>query len=306
MVTTPPFISFIALMMLFSSQMFAQEGLKDLKKKEDNLLANLIQVTKNIYSGGSPDNHEAFVQLKELGVKTIISVDGAKPLNELADEMSIRYVHIPIGYDGISDIQKATLSSVLVQCAPPYYFHCHHGKHRGPAAVASLLVLNNKSTLRDALDFMKLAGTSPHYKGLWNDVRNTIDQKDLPSPEPLQPVSKVSSMVESMTQIDITFEHLKALEKNNWQVTETTPDITATHQALLLLENYKELPREFGGENLTTNNATSSLFNKHLKQSTDLSIELESALRNNKLSQATSLMKNLRSSCIDCHSDFRD
>jgi hypothetical protein len=40
---------------------------------------NLFRVTANLYSGSGPEGEKAFAALAKLGVKTVISVDGAKP-----------------------------------------------------------------------------------------------------------------------------------------------------------------------------------------------------------------------------------
>src|SRR5687767_2138199 len=45
----------------------------------NNLLPNAHRVTEKILSGGAPAGEAAFKELADLGVKTIISVDGAKP-----------------------------------------------------------------------------------------------------------------------------------------------------------------------------------------------------------------------------------
>jgi hypothetical protein len=42
-------------------------------------LPNAIQLHEQVISGGLPEGDAAFAKLKELGVKTIISVDGARP-----------------------------------------------------------------------------------------------------------------------------------------------------------------------------------------------------------------------------------
>src|SRR5688572_16858773 len=63
---------------------------------------NLFVLGTNVYSGSTPEGEEGFAALEKLGVKTIISVDGAKPDVALAKKYGMRYVHLPHGYDGIS------------------------------------------------------------------------------------------------------------------------------------------------------------------------------------------------------------
>ena len=93
-------------------------------------------MTERLYSGSEPHGEEGIASLKELGVKTIVSVDGAKPAVETARKYGMRYVHIPIGYDGVPEEAGQSLARLMREAETPIYVHCHHGKHRGPAAVA--------------------------------------------------------------------------------------------------------------------------------------------------------------------------
>src|SRR5690242_3938505 len=64
-------------------------------------LHNVYRITDRLYSGSSPDGDEGFRSLQQLGIKTILSVDGARPDVALAHKYGMRYVHLPIGYDGM-------------------------------------------------------------------------------------------------------------------------------------------------------------------------------------------------------------
>lgn len=270
-------------------------------KRDSQYLANLIQISEDIFSGGSPETIEGFRELKELGILTVVSVDGARPKIDMAEQMGLGYIHIPIGYDDISDEEKATLASIFSKSAPPYYFHCHHGKHRGPAALASALILTEKMSLDQAKQFLEMAGTSKHYDGLWGAVINTPKITTLPSPLPLRSVSEVSSMAKSMAMMDEVFDNLKLLKAQGWQADPTKPDITPNHQALMLLEHLKEIPRTSKSDQLKDAD-----FMDYLKTNTEEAKELEQSLRQNDFPSANKILKQMKSSCIDCHSDFRD
>ena len=56
-------------------------------------IENFYRLSDSIYSGSSPENEPAFVELQKHGIKTIISVDGAKPEVEMAKNFGLRYVH---------------------------------------------------------------------------------------------------------------------------------------------------------------------------------------------------------------------
>ncbi|MEM6655987.1 MAG: hypothetical protein AAF596_09305, partial [Planctomycetota bacterium] len=68
------------------------------------------------------------------GVRTLVSVDGARPDVALAAEHGLRYVHVPFGYDGIPREARLALTRVARDRQGGVYVHCHHGRHRGPAA----------------------------------------------------------------------------------------------------------------------------------------------------------------------------
>ena len=76
-------------------------------------LPNAICIHERIISGGLPDGEAAFEELKSLRVKTIISVDGAKPNLALAAKYGMRYVHLPHGYNGISDEHAVQLAKAV-------------------------------------------------------------------------------------------------------------------------------------------------------------------------------------------------
>src|SRR5688500_18444059 len=70
---------------------------------------NVCKIDDLLYSGSSPDSDASFAELARAGVKVIISVDGSKPLTDLARKHGIRYVHLPIGYDGVPQRRIAEL-----------------------------------------------------------------------------------------------------------------------------------------------------------------------------------------------------
>src|SRR5438094_677830 len=80
----------------------------------------------------SPDGDEGFHSLQQLGIKTIVSVDGARPEVDLARKYGLRYVHLPIGYDAVPREQALRIARAIRDLPGPVYIHCHHGRHRGP------------------------------------------------------------------------------------------------------------------------------------------------------------------------------
>jgi len=56
-------------------------------------LPNAVRVHAKVISGGLP----ALEELRSLGVKTVVSVDGALPDLASAEKCGLRYVHLPHG-----------------------------------------------------------------------------------------------------------------------------------------------------------------------------------------------------------------
>src|SRR5688572_27925661 len=76
------------------------------EKFADAWLSNAGLLHERVISGAQPDD-AAFAALRELGVVTIISVDGAKPFLELARRYCMRCVYLSHGYDRISASRAA-------------------------------------------------------------------------------------------------------------------------------------------------------------------------------------------------------
>src|SRR5687767_7758627 len=209
-------------------------------------LHNLMKVTKRLYSGSEPHGEEGIASLKEMGVKTIVSVDGAKPAVETARKYGMRYVHIPIGYDGVPEEAGQSLARLMREAETPIYVHCHHGKHRGPAAVAVACVAEGDMTGKEALSILVRAGTSKDYSGLWRDVdAYTPPPADAELPE-LVEVAEVGSFTAAMAQVDRAFDNLKLCREAKWSVPPDHPDLVPAQEALLLQEGLHEAGRNAG------------------------------------------------------------
>ena len=128
-------------------------------------IENVIEVSDRLLSGGQPENEQAFANLKKLGVTTIISVDGSRPNLAAAKAQGLRYIHLPVGYDTISTTRQAELLKAMQITEGKLFVHCHHGKHRGPAAAAIIERLAQGWSPEQSRAFMEQAGTSPSYRG---------------------------------------------------------------------------------------------------------------------------------------------
>ena len=208
-------------------------------------LHNVFVVTPKIFSGSSPDLEAGFAELARLGVKTVISVDGGKPDLATAKKFGLKYVHIPFGYDGIPSHRVVELVKAAQTAEGPLYVHCHHGLHRGPAAVAVMCEAVAGWSTNLAEQWLKQAGTSLDYPGLYRNARafQPPTAAELAAVKSLPEFAPASSLVEMMVVMDERFARLKAAQKTAWKNVPGQPDISPAHEAVLLWEQLREMAR---------------------------------------------------------------
>ena len=116
----------------------------------------------------------------------------------------MRYIHLPIGYDGVSTQRVAELVKAAQTSQGPLYVHCHHGKHRGPAAVAVICEATAGWTTNQAVTWLKEAGTAADYPGLYRSAMDfrLPEAAVLASIVELPEVARTSSVIDAMVAID--------------------------------------------------------------------------------------------------------
>ena len=265
-------------------------------------LPRYMKCTDKIGQGAQPEGEVAFQNLAALGYTTALSVDGAEPAVDLAARYGIRYVHLPIGYDGVP-ADRARMIVKAVETSPgPVYIHCHHGKHRGPTAVAIALIAAGY-TNSQALEHLVRSGTSPHYAGLYRDIRefsapSVSELARLPEEFP----SRVhpDGVVEVMVGVSHRFELLKASRGAGWTAPENHPDVDPPHEARMLWEQYRELSRLGRAGDKGAN------FFVLLRNGEEAAVDLEQALRRGDAEGSNKAYGRVRQNCQSCHADFRD
>jgi protein tyrosine phosphatase (PTP) superfamily phosphohydrolase (DUF442 family) len=281
-------------------------------------LHNVVAYREGFWSGGVPEGKAGFEQLRSMGVKTIISVDGAVPDLELAKSMGMRYVHLPIGYDGFDDARKAELVRAVRDLPKPIYLHCHHGKHRSAGAAAAVAVSLGWMTNEQAAARMKVSGTAAGYKGLWSCTAKAapmaaavIDAASASFPEVTRPESFVASMV----AIDEAFDRLKLAEKAGWKAPADHPDLAPIADAGKLADLFR-LIDEASLRKCSPEGADE--LKSWMARSATAAAQLEAALERagktapegpdaaSQRAAATALMAGLAADCKACHAKYRD
>jgi protein tyrosine phosphatase (PTP) superfamily phosphohydrolase (DUF442 family) len=262
-------------------------------------LKNVLHLTTRIYSGSQPEGEEGFAALAKLGIRTIVSVDGARPDVELAKKYGLRYIHVPIGYDGIPTQAGKALAATIRTSEGPIYYHCHHGKHRGPAAAAAACIAEATIGSDEAVKVLTLAGTGKEYAGLWRDVKAYVPPaRDEKTPE-LVSVAKIGSLTSAMVGIDQTADRLKLCEKAGWSAPRDHADLTPAHEALMLQEALHEARR-----NCTKGRPDA--FVQELEKTEQAAAHLRETIAAGKSHEASAEFTALQNNCTQCHARYRN
>jgi protein tyrosine phosphatase (PTP) superfamily phosphohydrolase (DUF442 family) len=282
-----------------------------IEKLATDHLPNAYRLHPKVISGGQPAGREAFRELKSLGVRTIISVDGARPDAAAAREFGLRYVHLPHGYDGIPPERARELAKAVRDLPGPVYIHCHHGKHRSPAAATVACVSLGLMQPEAAVGVLKLAGTSEHYRGLFQSAESArrLDDEFLDRLRvEFRDVAPLPKLAASMVALEKTHEHLKEIAAAGWKSPPNHPDLDPAHEALLLREHFIELLRTDAVR------SKAERFRQLLHDSEADGRELEATLRGLPttgrsaavLERASKSFTRISRTCTACHRDFRD
>lgn len=267
-------------------------------------VSNVIQVSPRIISGSAPEGAVGFGELKQAGVKTVISVDGTTPDVELARQFGMRYVHLPIGYHGLDHKRQLELARAVRDLPGPVYVHCFHGRHRGPAAAASAAVVLGDLTAEEAVAFMRNAGTSENYAGLYACVRKLVAeaQQEIDAiPAEFPEIAPMPDFVKGMAAMQTALDHLQEIRDAGWVAPPDHPDLVAESEARqlesllasLLEDPYKDdMPADFP-ELMRKSRDAASAFNAALREAEDAG-------------ELAPKLKRVTNSCKECHVLYRD
>jgi protein tyrosine phosphatase (PTP) superfamily phosphohydrolase (DUF442 family) len=269
---------------------------------KDSHLSNVFRIGDSVLSGSGPHDASAFAELAAMGVTTIVSVDGTTPDIAAAREHGIRYIHIPIGYDQVDAHAIASLARLAQEPVGTVYIHCHHGKHRGPAAVAAYCQLSGRLNNAQSLEFMRLAGTGEQYQGLWQSVQQLqAPAADAELPK-LVEVSEVNQVAAAMSRLEQAFDPLsKSLEHPDADSPTAEERVRRAEWGLLvmegLVESHRTLPEDAEKE-------LKSEFELAMEQARKLHTQF-TAEPATEFDQIKTTFKRLSERCTACHRAFR-
>lgn len=268
-------------------------------------LHQVVTYHPNLYSGAQPEDETSFISLAALGVKTIISVDGATPDVTTAEKHGLQYIHLPIGYNGFDDVRRRELARATkdAHAKGGVYIHCHHGKHRSASAAGTVAVSLGWATTDAMIERMKVSGTAATYTGLWNCTRSAdvlTPQQLAAAPATYPSISPPGSFVQNMIELDEKLEHLSLLKTTNWKTAPTHPDLVPAAEAGIAADILRHLSTK-------ASQRKQDEFASLMAASLQAAQTLEDMIVANK--PATELNAQLAlfaTSCKDCHVKYRD
>jgi len=297
------FWCFLILLGACSAPHYPSSAEGDCTPMEEVGVPELMRVTADIWTGGQPQGLVGLKALKELGVRTLINVDGAHPDAEGAKSLGMRYVHIPMDYAEVEVVSLLSIFRVVSELEGPFYFHCHHGKHRGPVAAAlAWRILDGVSADR-ALQVLHLAGTSSSYPGLWKAVNEWTPLPSTVALPPLYSKAEVSDFKANMAAIDRTWDRLKLLQQADWSAVLDHPDLDVATEVAIFTQNFESAlgmakdSQEYQAERRLLD---------YLDDVVTQSKELRQYLLEGNLQAADSTLTSIKQSCKECHRVYRN
>ena len=291
----------------------AEVELPELAPGEYEGLHNVFQLSGSIISGGEPAGEAALEQLSEWGVRTILSVDGKTPDAETAARLGMRYVHIPIQYSGITESQVVRISKTFRELEGPFYVHCFHGRHRGPAAAAlGRIVLDGVPRVQAIAEMRQWCATSSKYEGLYAAVAT--------APVPSAAITKQDAFAfdsahtfrglrAAMIPLPRHWDRVVEAAERDWVHDPEHPDLVPAREAaevLQILDACGELPQ-------TKSHADD--FRAWLEQARGGSERLVEALAEGDAAapadgswrlEAAAAVEQVRAACTACHGAYRN
>jgi protein tyrosine phosphatase (PTP) superfamily phosphohydrolase (DUF442 family) len=250
-----------------------------------------VQPGIGIHVGGEPAGVPGLRALQELGVRSIIDVDATPPGNGAEELFSMRVIHLPLKYSGITIDEARIISGLLETLERPIYVHCHHGTNRAPAAVAIGLVGTGEWTSQDGLALLHASGTDSAFKGLIDSVGSAV----LIAPALRQHHPGRVDPGDLAITMDLVESEWTRLEKSA-QTQWTDPGAPATAAQLVdLLRCASETSGQHGRD-----------FIELAESAIDAAQDLEDMLLAGRHATATDQLLLLEQSCSACHRRYRD
>ena len=281
-------------------------------------LRHVYHLSGQIITGAEPADPEALRHIARLGVQTILSVDGKIPDVETAEALGMRYVHVPIQYVGMTDDELMKIAKTFRELEGPFYVHCFHGKHRGPAAGAvGRVVLDGVPRDRAIAEMRQWCTTSSKYEGLYSTVAMT----DMPTPAETAAYEfdftsqdRPDGVRAAMVSLTRNWDNIKLLHERDFAVDPEHPDVDPLQEVTQLyqhLDSMTHLPesndwnpdyRTWFDESYTA----SERLMRALSETSMADAEGDTPLAADSLATANAAFGVLSANCTACHDVYRN
>lgn len=283
-------------------ELAGRQSLAIVDPEEHAELHNVYHLSEQIVSGGEPLGADGMAKVAAMGVKTILSVDGKIPDREAAARHGMRYVHVPIQYRRISGDELLKMAKMFRELDGPFYIHCFHGRHRGPAAAAvGRLVLDGASREQALAEMRQWCGASGKYEGLYR----TIATATMPTPEQTQAYEwdfpaahRLGDFRQSMVGLTRHWDNLELLGQRGFEADPAHPDLDAVNEAKQFASLFEQ------GADYTAHAPED--FNEWMQDSVLESKALLAALERGEAARAKKSLRVLKQTCVSCHASYRN
>jgi protein tyrosine phosphatase (PTP) superfamily phosphohydrolase (DUF442 family) len=267
-------------------------------------LSNFYQLNDRVFSGSSPNSDAALASLTNLGIKTIISVEGTKPDVEAARKFGLRYVHLPIGYSGLSTEQANRIVKAAASLPGPVYVHCQYGWQRGPTGAALICQGLDGWNPQQATAWLTVADKTSNYTGLFLTVQNF--RAPAPAvlgnlPEDFPETTEVTDLAKEMVQFQEHYKTLRQFRQAGFQKLPAHSELTAADEARIFLAQIQDLQKSAliskYDSNFHTRLADTEIIAKMFQENLLASPRDTNALDMN--------LRQFNVNCVNCHRDYR-
>jgi protein tyrosine phosphatase (PTP) superfamily phosphohydrolase (DUF442 family) len=266
-------------------------------------LANALRFSAKLFCGGPPQGEAGFQALKSLGIKTIISVDGAAPETSRADALNMTYVHLPVPYRDIPHDRALEIAKAIRDLPGPVYIHCSNGTARAPAAAGVASVLLGEMSAHDAFEALKAAGTLPAYSGLYAATlkaekvgKETLDALHVN----FTARAEVSPLVSSMVAMEKVWKRIETAQSLDWNIPDSRSDLKPDEDMLQLIDCYMQAGKL---EEIAKDPQKQTILSDGEKWCAVLRRTWKKDPQTpHRSEELTTAFKGVLSSCFDCHS----
>ncbi|RPI76786.1 MAG: hypothetical protein EHM45_11725 [Desulfobacteraceae bacterium] len=142
-------------------------------------LNNFFKVSDDLYRGAKPEK-QGFVELKSLGVKTVVNLEsfhsGLEKIEESGSGLAYEHIFMKAWHPEDKEIVRF-LKIMADKTKTPVFVHCYHGSDRTGTMVAMYRIFIQNWSKAEALRELKEGGYGFHT--IWKNLEKYIHNLDV-------------------------------------------------------------------------------------------------------------------------------